>query len=163
MHPKNVFPLVFVILMSIGILAWNRYFKSNLVVQLFLFGYIVQLSTIVHELGHVIVASGGDGWFVELIDDATYIPYVGFKNLSSYGYDYSYTYNAEADNVFARGMAGFASQIIYLWTMGLLFFKGNSFAISVISSGFIIYMFTYLYLYRKKGGGDFGAMTDPYH
>lgn len=156
MHPKNVFPLVFVILMSIGILFWNKYFKTNLVTQLFLFGYIVQLSTIVHELGHAFV--GGDGYYANLIDDAVYIPYVGFKNYKmSVGYDFSRG-GASNPNRFAFGMAGFSSQIIYLWTMGLLFFKGSPLAISIISSGFIIYMFTYLYMYRKRGGGDFGAI-----
>jgi hypothetical protein len=66
------------------------------------------------------------------------------------------------DEYFRASMAGFVSQIIYLVVMGLIFFKGNPLAMSIILSGFLIYMFSYIVYMRDKGGNDFAGMACNY-
>ncbi len=161
MNSRNIPPLIHVIIISTLICLTQYYgplsnysFKNSitkLAVQLVLFGYIVQMSSIVHELGHAFFFGGQSEIY---IPDVFYIPYIGYMDISG---STSPDNDPSLRKNYLRGaMAGFVSQIIYLVVMGLIFFKGSSLAISIILSGMIIYMFSYI-VYLK--GGDFAEMV----
>jgi hypothetical protein len=166
MNTTNIFPLIYVILISILICSTQYYGpfanlsikpSAKIAVQLVLFGYLVQMSSIVHELGHALV---GGGQSVANIPDKFYIPYIGYHNVLG-NMNSSIIVDGD-DEYFRASMAGFVSQIIYLVVMGLIFFKGNPLAMSIILSGFLIYMFSYIVYMRDKGGNDFAGMACNY-
>ncbi len=162
---ENIFPLVYVIVVSVllvilpYILPLLSFIKKNLIIfekkkyiitiiKIIVFIYIVQLSALVHELSHSI--SSGVISKVN-IPEKYYIPIIGFGSAM----DVYTQYYEKVKNIFATSISGFISQIIYLLIMALIFFKGSSLAIAIISSGFIVYLFVYIILLKGQSGNDF--------
>ncbi len=161
MLKENIFNLVFVIVASVLLLVLpyithiipflqnivllfekNHYIKLG--IKLLLFSYLVQLSAVVHELGHAFIGSKPEG--LTNIPKSYYIPIYGFKSSMNI---FTYT---NTNNSALAGLAGFIPQIIYLLITSFIFFKGSAISIALTSIGFIIYMFIH---YSILDGGDF--------
>lgn len=158
MLKENIFNLVYVIVVSVLLLVLpyisnlipfllfekNHYIKLG--IKILLFSYLVQLSAVVHELGHAFIGSRPEG--ITNIPKKYYIPIYGFRH----SMDVYTSTNTDIGNNALAGLAGFITQIIYLLVISFIFFKGSAIAISLTSIGFIIYMFIHYY---SLDGGDF--------
>jgi hypothetical protein len=153
----NTLPLVLVIILSILLSVGQFFIPSfgknkyiSVIIRIFLFIYIVQLSTIVHELTHAYIGLNGE----VNIPGLFYVPFIGFIKSNDVR-----TSISNKSDMFKTSIAGFIAHIIYLILMGLIFFKGNPLAIAIISTGFIMYIFIYLTLMKGNPANDFYAMT----
>ncbi len=155
MLKENIFPLVYIIIISILLCIFPyvlpSFYKYNYIksiIKILLFIYIVQLSAIVHELAHTI--SSGIKSRIN-IPKLYYIPFIGFKSSMNV-----YTQHLEIPkNIFITSISGFITQFIYLLIMTLIFFKANTLSIALTSTGFVIYLFIYIILLRGDNGNDF--------
>ncbi len=162
MLKENTFNLVYVIVSTVLILLLpyilpllpflknivlflNNHHYFKLLIKVLLFSYLIQLSAVVHELGHAFIDTGG-------VEGKTHVPKTYL--IPFYGYK-------ETPNVFTTGkwkstrwtgLAGFIPQIMYLLLVSLIFFKLNPLSVAIVSTGFIFYMFTH---HISLNGGDF--------
>ncbi len=161
MQKINIFPLIYVIIMSIVLCltqyyvppflpSLNNYKYIKIIISILLFLYIVQLSAIVHELAHALTSKNGKVNIPKLY----YIPFIGYIEANNVNTSYEISKNTP-NNEFIVSIAGFFTQFCYLFIMGIIFFKANPLALAIILFGFIVYLFVYMVLMKNNPSNDF--------
>lgn len=100
----------------------------------------VQLSTVVHELGHAFAANGfGDSGARTFISPRYWIPFYGFSQRGQHT-----TYQRKATNQMLLGQAGFAVQFVYLMLVTAAIAAPAILMPCLLTAlGFIVFLFVY--------------------
>ncbi len=112
--------------------------------------YVIQISGIIHELGHFSQTKQIENEDYIVINNKFYIPYIG--------YIWSDTIKIVSTNIIDRlrfGLSGFLFQFLYLTIMTLIVFKGCTLVLSIVLFGFNCYLFIYASMQYNKNTSDF--------
>ena len=150
---RSIFAIVYSVLFSIAIVAVSffiphKIMKSTyipILIKSIILIFTVQISGIVHELGHFSQTEQIENQDYVDIDNKYYIPLIGFiwsGNVKTYGKNIKDDFNFS--------IMGFLIHFLYLTGMTLLIFKGSTTAVAIVLFGFISYLFIYARLFKGK-------------
>ncbi len=125
-----------------------------IVIQILLLIFAVQISAIIHELGHFSQSKQTDQDYVNIGN--FYIPYIGFFWASDVN-----TFGSIGTTRFKMGIIGFLLQFIYLTIMTLIIFKGATTPLAIVLFGFISYLFIYASIMYDLTGNDIELWVKP--
>lgn len=144
-HQIGMLLLIHSVLVAIIKLGMPRFVTGSRwtwALKLLLLGYIVQLSGVVHELGHGNMTSiGGE----VAVPNLYYVPYVGFAKATEVHTDMDMARYREstAGQRLHVGQRGFQAHAVYLVLMAVLLFGANPWIIATVLGGMLVYMNVY--------------------
>jgi hypothetical protein len=153
MNIDTIFAIIYCIFSSILTISISFY-KSNEKIKIILMIFIIQISAIIHELGHLSQTKQIDNEDYIYIDYKFYIPFIGYVWSSKV-----ITISKNIINYFMFGISGFLFQFLYLTITTLLLFNGSTLALSIVLFGFNCYLFIYAYIQYDTNTSDFMYWT----
>jgi hypothetical protein len=157
---RSIFAIIYSLLFSITIVVVSffiplKIMKSTyipILIKCLILLFVIQISGIVHELGHFSQTKQIKNQDYVSVDNRFYIPLIGFIWTSNVS-----TFTENVKNNFNLSVMGFLTQFLYLTGMTLLIFKGSMTPVAIMLFGFISYLFIYARLYKGNLDSDFSG------
>ena len=149
MNTDTIFAIIYCIICSILTIGIS-YYKPSRIKRILLMIIIIQISAIVHELGHFSQTEQIENEDYILINNKFYIPYIGYIWSTKV-----ITVSKNIINYFMFGISGFLFQFLYLTITTLLLFNGSTLALSIVLFGFNCYLFIYASIHYNTNTSDF--------
>jgi hypothetical protein len=150
---RSIFAIIYSLLFSIAIVVVSFFIPRKIMKSMYIpiliksiiLIFTVQISGIVHELGHFSQTKQIANQDYVDIDNKYYIPLIGFIWSGKV-----MTYATNIKDNFNFSVMGFLVHFLYLTGMTLLIFKGSMTAVAIVLFGFISYLFIYARLLKGQ-------------